>query len=202
MSRPNAPGFLVVFEGIDGSGKSTALQRLCMHAAQRGLTWVASAEPTRGMWGMKLRQSMVQGSRLPLDKELEYFVRDRKEHYNEVVKPALAAGKVVILDRYYFSNAAYQGARGADPEQILQINETYVPQPDLVLLLDFEPVGGFQRIKSRGDTPNSFEDINQLVEVRRIYLEIQRPYIKKINAALEQEAVWKACYDAFDEVVK
>src|SRR5437773_1236000 len=149
MSRPNAPGWLVVVEGIDGAGKSTVLRRLAEHCAARGLPCVMSGEPTRGPWGMKLRQSMVEG-RLSLEDELSLFLKDRAEHVETLIRPALAVGKVVLLDRYYPSTAAYQGARGIEPEKILEENERFAPKPDLVLLLDFDPAGGIGRVRARG----------------------------------------------------
>src|SRR5215203_3907244 len=107
MPRPNAPGWLVVLEGIDGAGKSTVLRHLADHCAAKRLASVVSGEPTRGQWGMRLRQSMTDG-RLTLAEELELFLRDRAEHVRTLIRPGLAAGKIILLDRYYFSTAAYQ----------------------------------------------------------------------------------------------
>jgi dTMP kinase len=201
MARPNAPGWLVVLEGIDGSGKSTVLRELADHCAAKGMLAVASGEPTRGKWGMKLRQSMTDG-RLGLQEELELFVKDRAEHVESFIQPSLAAGKVVLLDRYYLSTAAYQGARGADPDAILQRNESFAPQPDLVLLLDFNPAAGLDRVRARGDSPNTFEELNQLEEVRRIFLSLDRPYIRRVDAARPAQAVASECCAFFDALVE
>ena len=200
MSRVNAPGWLVVVEGIDGAGKSTVLRRLAAHGEWRGMAWVMSGEPTRGPWGMKLRRSMAEG-RLSLDEELALFLKDRAEHVEQVIRPALAAGKVVLLDRYYLSTAAYQGARGADPEAILLENERFAPKPDLVLLLDFDPDGGLARVRARGDVPNTFEEAEQLRAVRAIFLGLRRPFIRKVDAARAAEEVWGDCRAEFDRVV-
>jgi dTMP kinase len=200
MSRPNAPGWLVVVEGIDGAGKSTVLGRLEAHCTERGFAAVRSFEPTRGPWGMKLRRSMTEG-RLTLEEELALFIADRTEHVREEIAPALAAGKVVLLDRYYFSTAAYQGARGADPEAILAANEKFAPMPDLVLLLDYEPAGGLERVRARGDAPNNFEQLDQLREVRRIFLELKRPCIRRVDAGRTAEGVWVECRQVFDEMI-
>ncbi len=200
MSRPNSPGWLVVVEGIDGAGKSTVLRRLAEHCAARSLMRVTSGEPTRGPWGMKLRQSMTEG-RLSLDEELSLFLKDRAEHVEQVIRPSLAAGKVVLLDRYYLSTAAYQGARGADPAQILETNERFAPKPDLVLLLDFDPAGGLQRIRARGDAPNTFEELEQLRAVRRIFLSLERPFIRRVDASRGADAVWEDCRMLFDAVI-
>src|SRR4051812_1992705 len=115
MPRPNAPGWLIVVEGIDGSGKSTLVSQIAGHCRTLGLGCVTGSEPTRGPWGAQLRRSMIEG-RLSLEEELDLFLKDRAEHVETVIRPALQRGDVVVLDRYYFSTAAYQGARGADPE--------------------------------------------------------------------------------------
>jgi dTMP kinase len=192
MIRPNAPGWLIVLEGIDGAGKSTIVRRISEYCESIGKTWVASAEPTRGPWGMKLRKSMTEG-RLTLEDELELFLKDRAEHVEGVILPNLRQGKVVILDRYYISTAAYQGARGVSPEWVLTENERFAPKPDIVLLLDFDPAAGLERIAARGDKPNSFEQLDQLREVRKIFLDIRRPFIRCVEAAAPPEAVWEAC---------
>ena len=79
---------------------------------------------------------------MSLDDELHAFVEDRKEHVADGDRPALARGDIVLLDRYYFSTIAYQGARGGDVEAIRRMNEAVAPRPDLVLLIDFEPEAG------------------------------------------------------------
>ena len=200
MSRVNAPGWLVVVEGIDGAGKSTVLRRLAAHCEGRGLACVMSGEPTRGPWGMKLRRSMAEG-RLSLDEELALFLKDRAEHVEQVIRPALATGKVVLLDRYYLSTAAYQGARGADPGAILLENERFAPKPDLVLLLDFDPDGGLARVRARGDVPNTFEEAEQLRAVRKIFLGLQRAFIRKVDASRTADEVWGDCRAEFDAMV-
>ena len=200
MIRPNAPGWLIVLEGIDGAGKSTVVRRIVEYCTQRGLESVTSYEPTRGTWGQKLRQSMVEG-RLSLEEELGLFLKDRAEHVENLIKPSLAHGKVVILDRYYISTAAYQGARGVYPEWVLTENERFAPKPDLVLLLDFDPAAGLDRIRARGDSPNTFEQLDQLREVRRIFLSLKRPFISLVDASAGPDAVWDSCRQKLDSVL-
>ncbi|HEX5176087.1 MAG TPA: dTMP kinase, partial [Chthoniobacteraceae bacterium] len=163
------PGILVVIEGIDGTGKSTLLRELAAFCEARALPFVTSREPTNGSYGRQLRQSAAHG-RLELAEELDLFLKDRAEHVHDLIKPSLDAGKIVLLDRYYFSTAAYQGARGADPETILAKNEAFAPRPDLVLLLDAAPDLSRGRIIQRAGKTDSFEDAAYQAVVRRIFL--------------------------------
>ncbi len=201
MNPLHPRGLLVVLEGIDGTGKSTVAQRLALWGRARGCEVVASREPTDGAWGRQLRQSAQEG-RLSLAEELELFLRDRAEHVEGLIRPALAAGKLVILDRYYFSTAAYQGARGADPAEILAENERFAPAPDLVLLLDCDPAQTLGRVRGRGDVPDAFERAEALAEARRIFLSLRRPGIVRIDAGQPPETVARHCEAALSALLE
>ena len=190
MAKSN--GLLVVVEGVDGAGKSTVLRHLGDHCKKRGVSVRASREPTDGPHGKRLRASASEG-RLPLDAELDLFVRDRREHVEELIAPALERGEMVLLDRYYLSTAAYQGARGADPEEVLKLNEAFAPAPDLVLLLDCEPTLSLERIRARGGGTDAFERLEALEAVRQIFLSIQRPWIRRVDASESSERVGAEC---------
>ena len=167
------PGLFIVIEGIDGTGKSTQCRRLGEWFSAQGREVVLSREPTDGPWGTKLRESAATG-RLPPDDELRYFLNDRRQHVNEVIKPSLAAGKVVILDRYYFSSMAYQGSRGDfEPVEIRRLNEEFAPQPDLLLILDLDVDAAHRRIGLRGDSANEFEQHESLTRCREIFLSLK-----------------------------
>jgi dTMP kinase len=178
---PYFPGFLIAIEGIDGAGKTTRAKILQERLTKHGLRAVYTREPTTGKWGKMLRDSAETG-RLSLDEELELFLRDRREHVNEFLLPHLRDGFVVIVDRYYFSTAAYQGARGLDPEELLRQNEEFAPEPDLLVLLDLEVETGLGRVQKRGDRANHFEQTDALRRAREIFLSIKRPYLLKIDA--------------------
>ena len=200
MQRSNHPGFLVVLEGIDGSGKSTLQQRLAEWCRARELACTISREPTHGTHGNALRESARTG-RLSLEEEMELFERDRAEHAATLIRPALARGDIVILDRYYFSTAAYQGARGADPAEIITRNEVFAPVPDLVLLLDLEPAAGARRIESRGHQPDDFEALDYQREVRRIFLSLDRPFIHRLDATRPPEAVFADACNLLEKIL-
>ena len=173
-------GLFIVIEGIDGTGKSTQAKRLAEWFQSEGREVVLSREPTDGPWGKKLRESASTG-RLAPDEELEYFLNDRRQHVEEVISPALAQGKVVILDRYYFSTMAYQGARGFDPLEIRRKNEAFAPVPHLLLLLDLDVDDALERIGVRGDTANEFEKRGNLERCREIFLSLRNePFVTVI----------------------
>ena len=171
---------MVAVEGIDGSGKTTQAQRLAHYCDEKRLTYILSKEPTSGKYGQLIRNSASRG-RLSVEEEIDLLLKDRREHVDELIQPALDEEKVVILDRYYFSTAAYQGAHGADPEIILSRNEAFAPQPDLLVILDVSPQTGLQRIRERGDEPNKFETIDSLARARAIFNQIDRPYKIGLN---------------------
>lgn len=183
-------GLFIVIEGIDGTGKSTQARRLGEWFTRQGREVVLSREPTDGPWGKKVRESASTGRLSPED-ELQYFLNDRRQHVEELIAPALAAGKVVILDRYYFSTMAYQGARGFDPAEIRRKNEAFAPVPDLLLILDLEVDSALQRIGSRGDTANEFEKRENLERCREIFLSLRdEEFVRVIdtNGTLDEVA--------------
>lgn len=171
MKRPIPGGLLIAVEGIDGAGKTTVAATLAQWCGERGLLCALSKEPTSLEWGRKLRESAASG-RLTLDEELTMFHKDREDHSRNSIQPALDEDAIMILDRYYWSTAAYQGARGAKVKDVLEFNESSFPIPDLVLLLDLPVEAGQKRIRVRGDQPNSFEEAAIQEKVRKIFLDL------------------------------
>jgi dTMP kinase len=182
-------GLFIVLEGIDGTGKSTQTRLLADWFRQRGREVVASREPTDGPWGAKLRATAATG-RLPAEDELQLLLRDRREHVEQLIAPALAAGKVVILDRYYFSTMAYQGSRGLDPAEIRRVNEAFAPRPDLLFILDLDVESALSRIGGRGDTANEFEKSESLAKCRDIFLSLaDEPFVHLVPSTGGLDAV-------------
>jgi dTMP kinase len=174
---------LIVIEGIDGTGKSTQSKRLGEWFTAQGREVVLSREPTAGPWGKMLRESAATG-RLSAEDELAYFLKDRSQHVEELIAPALAAGKVVILDRYYFSTMAYQGSRGFDPGEIRRKNEVFAPVPDLLLIMDLDVDSSLERIGARGDVANEFEKRENLERCREIFLSLkEEPFARVIESS-------------------
>jgi dTMP kinase len=188
---------LIVVEGIDGAGKSTQVRRLAEALRREGRAVVESREPTDGPWGRKIRASAATG-RMSLQDELHAFVEDRKEHVATLIGPALARGEIVLLDRYYFSTIAYQGARGGDVDAIRRMNEAVAPRPDLVLLIDFDPEVGLRRIReSRGGGTDDFEHLDQLQAIRASFLRLaaeDSALFRTINGDRSPDAVFDDLY--------
>lgn len=179
--HPHA-GLLLSLEGIDGTGKST-LQALLAEALQaRGWTVQCSREPTAGPEGSALRAAARSHQRLPPEQELALLLADRHRHLSERIWPALARGEAVLLDRYYHSTAAYQGAAGLDPVELIALNERFAPQPQLVVILDLPPQIALQRIGSRGAGSDAFERLENLQRVSAIYARMQGPHIPHLDA--------------------
>ncbi len=182
MPNPDKTGCLIAIEGIDGTGKSTLAAALARELERRGRDVVRSFEPTQGQYGRKIRDLAVSG-RSDAQDETDLFVADRREHVAQAIAPALAAGKTVVLDRYYYSTMAYQGARGLDPAAIQKTNEAFAPRPDLLVILELPVAEALVRItRKRGSTPDHFEGADYLRAVDRIFKAIDHPNVLRLDA--------------------
>lgn len=169
MKRNKKKGILVVLEGIDGAGKSTQAILLAEKLRGLGLEVACFREPTDGPWGRRIRARAKKAGSLTPEEELDLFVKDRRENVEKNLRPALERGETVILDRYYFSTIAYQGARGLDPAWIRRQNEAFAVKPDLVFILDVDPESGLGRIRDRRTRDELFEREDYLRKVRAIF---------------------------------
>jgi dTMP kinase len=178
----------IVFEGIDGTGKSTQVRLLAKALRAMGHEVITSKEPTDGPHGTRLRQSADSG-RLSPGEELDLFHLDRREHVENLIKPALARGAYVILDRYFFSTMAYQGARGFDPAVIRKTNEAFAPLPDLVFILELDLETALERIGVRDGEANEFEQRDSLQKCHDLFATLNDPFIRRINAGQTPDQV-------------
>lgn len=196
-------GFLVVFEGIDGAGKTTQANLLFDRLKRKQFDVIISKEPTDSIYGQKIKK-LAQGERAfvkPVD-EYHLFINDRKVHVANVIKPALEEKKIVILDRYYFSTIAYQGAIGLDPIKIKLDNESFAPVPEIVFLLSIPPRLGLRRIqKGRNEEPNLFEREENLEKVKHLLDSLKENYIVPINGAEEIEDIHNTVMNVIDDIV-
>ena len=194
-------GFLIVFEGIDGTGKSTQCELLAKSLTERDMLNIALAEPTRGTWGTKIRRLLSEGRQgISPQEELSWFVNDRKEDIELNIMPALQDNKVVLMDRYYFSTAAYQGALGLDPEQIRLENETFAPIPDRVLIFLTSPETCLERIESSRDQKSAFEKLDYLQNVQEIFKSFAGPNIRFIDSVGSVPEVHEKVLSAIEDL--
>jgi dTMP kinase len=203
MAIELSKGLLVAIEGIDGSGKSTQGKSLARHYTQTGLTVCLLREPTNGPFGQEIRRLAREGRhQVTPEQELELFVQDRIEDCRNNIRPAVERGELVLIDRYYFSTIAYQGALGLDTEEIRRRNETVAVIPDLVLILDIPVEKGLSRIvNQRGDLHDDFEKSDFLMRVRSIFQSMAWPYVKHISADRDQESVFEEMKKNIDELI-
>lgn len=205
----------ITVEGIEGSGKSTALTLLSQELGRRGLDVLLTREPGGCGLGRAIRPIVLDARTRSLNMraELYLFLADRAQHVAEVIRPALEAGQIVLCDRYTDSTLAYQGyGRGLDPEKLRRINEmaTGGLTPDLTLLMDL-PVGiGLERAGLRNQRQGTVlsegrfdaESVDFHERVRQGYLalaEEEPQRIARINAEQRPEDVLLQCLSAVED---
>lgn len=193
-------GILIAIEGIDGAGKTTQRQRIAEAMQARGFEVIITKEPTNGPHGQRIRQSAITGRMSPED-ELQAFLDDRQEHVDTLINPSLEAGKAVIVDRYYFSTIAYQGAVGLDTTMLQEVNEAFAPVPDVLVILDIDPRVGLGRVASRGDDADLFENIDNLTKSRAIFNQLKGDYILRIDATLGVDTVTDTITKRIDAIL-
>jgi dTMP kinase len=180
---------LIVFEGIDGSGKTSLSRMFHAHLRSGGTKAIWLREPTDSPLGQKIRRLAQDEESIAIQEELDLFIGDRRWDVEVNILPALRSGTTVIMDRYYYSNACYQGARGLDMEDILRANREFAPEPDLVFIIDVEVERALARIdRARAGVAKLFEKKDFLEKVRARYLALRGPNLALIdgNPGLEQ----------------
>ncbi len=178
-------GSFITFEGLDGSGKSTHLERVAQRLEPRGLSVVRTKEPGGTPLGEAIRKILLDpfGPRPDGTMELLLLFAARRQHLLEVIQPALARGAVVLCDRFTDSTYAYQGAgRGVGFDVIAQLDELATGQfrPDRTILLDLPAAQAYERVRS--SRKRASEHLNRIdgeplefyERVREGYLELAR----------------------------
>ena len=164
----------ISFEGVEGAGKSTQISRIATWFQSLGIEVVVTKEPGGTSLGESIRK-MLLDPHTQIDNnntELLLFFADRLEHVQQVIKPALHCGKVVLCDRYIDSTWAYQQGGRELPATLLQcLSELITIMPDLTFLLDIHPLEGLKRARKRGHL-DRFEqsEVNFHMRVRKTYL--------------------------------
>ena len=174
----------IVFEGIDGSGKSTQAKLSFDYLKKHNCDAVFFAEPSSGKYGQLIRKELASKKELDADYMLNLFIKDRQDDVDNNILPSLNEGKIVVLDRYYYSNAAYQGAMNLDTETILQQNIMQnFPKPDRVYFIDISVQTAMERINARlSNSKEVFEKFPFLEKVKANYSKLIDESFLVVNA--------------------
>lgn len=181
-------GLLITFEGIDGCGKTTQVTALKNSLESKGTKVIVIREPGATLIGEKIRSILLDKANDKMSSETEVLLYEaaRAQIVNEVIRPALRAGEVVICDRFYDSSVAYQGfARGLPLESIDFLNRfaTGGLEPDLTFLLDLPAEAAWERMNDREGAHDrlEIEGLGFMEKVRAGYLELAGKHARIIK---------------------
>lgn len=212
-------GVFISFEGGEGAGKSTQIRLLAERLASLGREVVVTREPGGSAGAEAVRHVLLSGAAEPFGVGMEVllFAAARNDHVEEIIKPALAEGKIVLCDRFMDSSRVYQGAAGGlAPDFISTVERIAVDGtiPDRTLIFDLDALDGLQRVKARSPeqalagTPDRFEkdDIAVHEARRKAFLKIaaaepERCHVIRAEGAPEivADAVWEAIFPLLEE---
>ncbi len=190
----------ITFEGPEGAGKTTVIQKIAERLAEKNIDVLATREPGGIEIAEKIRTIILNPAHTAMDERTEalLYAAARSQHYFEKVQPALDAGKLVICDRFIDSSLAYQGyARGIGIDEVLSINEFAIGKklPDMTLLFDIAPEVGLARIYATGNREVNRLDVESLPfhqKVHEGYLLLVERYperIRMVNADQDIDSV-------------
>ena len=190
---------LIDLEGIDGCGKSTQSKFLMEKFEENNEKAIILKEPTSGKYGKKLWEMLSGKREATTEQILDLFVMDRKEHVDDKINPALKEGKIVLMDRYYYSTMAYQAAAGIDVNRIRKDNE-FAPKPDIVLIFDLPADLAMKRVKGHS-VADVFEKEEHLEKVREAYLNLRDdPLVRIIDSTRTPEEIFEEVWKLVSEV--
>jgi len=190
----------IVFEGIDGSGKSTQCSLLYKFLKSQNIPAKQLAEPTTGEFGQKIREMLKSETPPPVDEQIRLFIEDRQTDYEQNIKPCLESGITIVMDRYFYSNAAYQGSALIKPSGIIQQNiDRGFPIPDRIYYIDIDPSVAMKRILRRTGSgkPELFEKKAFLENVRKNFLSMIDSRFLNIDGSLGQSEIFKIIKDDY-----
>lgn len=170
-----ARGFFITFEGGEGAGKSSQIQRLGERLRAKGYSLMVTREPGGSPGAEAVRHVLLSGSAEPFGPEMEaiLFAAARSDHVEQVIRPAVQRGEIVLCDRFIDSSRVYQGVTGGlDPALMAEIERVAINgmMPDLTIILDLDPVEGLRRAVARrgkGEGADRFEKETLDIHKRR-----------------------------------
>lgn len=161
----NTGGLFISFEGIDGSGKSTQIKRLCESLRSQGYDVVLTREPGGSRGAEEIRSLVLEGDpdRWSAESEILLFTAARRDHLEKTISPAIEAGKIVLCDRFADSTRMYQGISRGDLRNVVdELHSLMIGrEPDITFIIDMDPKVGLSRAKSRQTSEERFEDFGE-----------------------------------------
>jgi dTMP kinase len=209
-------GRFITFEGGQGAGKSTQIERLGTALRRAGRKIVVTREPGGTAWAEEIRTLLLRGDSQKMTALTQALLHNaaRQEHLHEVIRPTLLRGDWVLCDRFMDSTRAYQGAALGADQNVLEILESLVVAdavPDLTLILDLPPEAGLKRVSDRAVTSGkSFTGYEQMTlslhnRLREAFLAIARAEPERcmlINACQSIDKVSEDIWQAVNERLK
>jgi len=195
----------IVFDGLDGSGKGEMIKRLSEYLKEKGHNILLTREPTDGQFGRQARE-ILQTESDPLsssEKCLQLFIKDRKEHIDKEINPAIKEGKTVICDRYYYSTIAFQHTQGIDIQSLILVNMGF-KTPDITFILDLPATQALDRIHDRGLDTEKFEEIKFMKDLRQNFLNLKKKLadpIEIIDASKTKDEVFEQIKEKIDTLL-
>jgi len=204
-------GFMVVFDGSNGAGKTTVIKSVEKHLISKGFDVLLTREPGGTPIGEKIREVILDPStpEMSFMTELMLFGAGRAQHIQEKIIPALSEGKIVISDRFDAATYSFQHfARGIDLDTIVKINDLALNgfSPNMNIILDLDPTEGLKRVQSRGEGLDRLEDekLDFLIRARNGYLKQAEQSPEKfevVDASQSKEKVLEDVIHVIDELL-
>ena len=188
-------GYFISFEGIDGSGKSTQIQKLARFLETLGFDVIITREPGGSIGGEEIRNLLLQGNvdRWSAETEILLFTAARRDHLERIILPAMEDDKIVICDRFTDSTRMYQGMRGPNLRNLVDmLNEKIINcDPDLTIVIDIDPQISLKRAKSRETVEERFEDfgVEMQLNMRHGFIELAKEFSNRIEVVNGQQSV-------------
>ena len=194
-------GYFISFEGIDGSGKSTQIKKLARFLETLDFDVIITREPGGSVGGEEIRNLLLQGQvdRWSAETEILLFTAARRDHLERIILPAIDDGKIVLCDRFTDSTRMYQGMRGPNLRNLVDmLNEKVINRdPDLTIIIDIDPEISLKRAKSRKTAEERFEDfgVELQMKMRQGFIELAKEFSNRIKLVNGQQSVDRLAQD-------